>query len=106
MQEWSMQFLQMMTMQNGQITEILYGSDFPYTNLIKPRNDAYEICAQSGLLDPEKVDPLKEIRAWNPLLANYIFTKNLELETENGEKLRFPNATFTGEFKDTNLILI
>jgi hypothetical protein len=85
---------------------LLYGSDHPYTNLIKPRNDAYELCAQAGLLGQKKVEPLKEIRAWNPLLANYVFTKNLELTTADGKKLRFSESTFTGKFKDVELKLI
>jgi uncharacterized protein len=91
---------------NEEGVRLIYGSDYPYTNLIKPKNDAYDICAQAGLLDPEKVEALKEIRAWNPLLANYIFTKNLELQLPNGERLEFPESTFTGEFKDAELKLI
>ena len=91
---------------NEEGIRLIYGSDYPFTNLIKPRNDAYEICAQYGLLPLEKVEPLKEIRAWNPLLANYVFTKNLELRLSCGEVLRFPEATFTGEFKDAELNLI
>lgn len=85
---------------------LLYGSDYPYTNLIQPNNDAYDACAKYGLLAPEKVKPLKEIRAWNPLLANYIFTRNLELRTAEGQVYQFPKSTFTGEFSDAELKLI
>lgn len=85
---------------------LIYGSDYPYTNLIKPNHDAYEECSAAGLLDPEKVKPLKEIRSWNPLLANYLFTRNLELTQSSGEKIRFPDATFSGVFEDGELRLI
>ncbi|MBA3957186.1 MAG: amidohydrolase family protein [Parachlamydiaceae bacterium] len=85
---------------------LIYGSDYPFTNLIKPRKDAYEICAQEGLLDQEKVEPLKEIRNWNPLLANYVFTKNLAYVDETGKTFAFPLQTFTGEFSDGELVLI
>lgn len=90
---------------NEEGIRLIYGSDYPYTNLIKPKNDAYDICAKAGLLPVEKVKPMKEIRSWNPLLANYIFTKNLELQLDNGERLRFSEATFTGEFLDAKLCL-
>lgn len=85
---------------------IIYGSDYPYTNLIKPKNDAYDICTEAGLLDPEKVVPLKEIRALNPPLANYVFTKNLVLPKLFGESIRFPDATFTLDFDDGPLQLV
>lgn len=85
---------------------LLYGSDYPYTNLIKPQSDAYEICAKAGLLDPDKVSPLKEIRSWNPLLANYIFTRQIEWRMPSGEKIRFAKSTFTYEFPDGELELI
>lgn len=91
---------------NEKGVRIIYGSDYPYTNLVQPGKDAYEICAKEGLLDPQKVKPLKELRNWNPLLANFVFTKNLQLRTEEGEILEFPNCTFDGEFKDANLILV
>lgn len=84
---------------------LIYGSDYPYTNLIKPRNDAYEVCAKFGLLDSAIVKPLKEIRAWNPLLANFVFTRNLEYIDATGEKIRFPESTFTGIFMDAELNL-
>lgn len=84
----------------------IYGSDYPYSNLIRPKNDAYDTCAAYGLLDPEKVKPLKQIRKYNPLLANYVFTKNLELQLPGGESIRFPESTFTGDFEDANLNLI
>ena len=83
----------------------IYGSDYPYTNLIQPGKDAYDLCAKAGLLAKQKVKPLKEIREWNPLLANYIFTKNLAMTGSHGEKLSFPECTFTGEFSDGELIL-
>lgn len=83
----------------------IYGSDYPFTNLIRPKNDSYEKCAQAGLLSPEKVSMLKEIRAWNPLLANYVFTRNLALKQE-GKDIQFPLSTFTGKFKDTELNLV
>jgi mannonate dehydratase len=91
---------------NEEGIRLIYGSDYPFTNLIKPKNDAYVICAQAGLLDPEKVEPLKEIRSWNPLLANYVFTRHLELQLATGEKIKFPDCTFTGAFKDAELKLI
>lgn len=81
---------------------LIYGSDYPFTNLIKPRNDAYDTCCAAGLLASEKVDPLNEIRDWNPLLANMVFTRHLEVTTNNGTK-RFPVSTFTGEFIDAPL---
>jgi len=84
---------------------LIYGSDYPFTNLIQPNKDGYELCATAGLLDAAKVQPLKEIRAWNPLLANYIFTRNLELSTPEGEKIRFLDSTFTGQFKGAELRL-
>lgn len=84
---------------------LIYGSDYPYTNLVKPGNDAYDLCADFGLLDPQKVEPLKEIRNWNPLLANYVFTQHLELTKEDGAKIRFPACTFTGEFEGASLNL-
>lgn len=85
---------------------LIYGSDYPFTNLIKPRNDAFDTCSSFGLLSAEKVTPLKEIRAWNPLLANMIFTRNLELKSDSGKMLRFPDCTFTGEFQDAPINLI
>ncbi len=91
---------------NEEGIRLIYGSDYPYTNLVKPRKDAYDICAQAGLLHVEQVQPLKEIRNWNPLLANYVFTKQLELCLPNGDKLKFPDSTFTGKFQDAELILI
>ena len=91
---------------NEEGIRLIYGSDYPFTNLIKPKNDAYDLRARAGLLNPEKVKPLKEIRSWNPLLANYVFTKNLELQFPNEEKIGFPECTFTGEFKDAPLKLI
>lgn len=84
---------------------LIYGSDYPFTNLIKPKMDAYDGTAQAKLLNPEHVKPLKEIRNWNPLLANYIFTKNLRHTTEEGIELKFPESTFTGKFTDGELIL-
>lgn len=84
----------------------IYGSDYPFTNLIQPANDAYEQFAASGLLDPTKVRPLQEIRSWNPLLANYVFTKNLELKMEHGKTIRFPEATFTAKFKGAEIKFI
>lgn len=83
----------------------IYGSDYPHTNLIQPKKDAYNLCSKAGLLEPDKVKPLKEIREWNPLLANYVFTRNLEITGPTGEKLKFPISTFTGEFKDAELHL-
>lgn len=85
---------------------LVYGSDYPYTNLIRPNNDAYDETSKAGLLDPTLVAPLKEIRAWNPLLANYIFTRNLEWKNAEDEGIRFPDATFTGEFPDAPLKVI
>lgn len=84
---------------------LIYGSDYPYTNLIKPKADAYKICCEAGLLDHHKVKALKEIRSWNPLLANYVFTRNLEVVTDNGRKFSFPKCTFNGEFEDGELVL-
>lgn len=91
---------------NEEGVRLFYGSDYPFTNLVKPRSDAFVITAEANLLDPNKVEPLKEIRNWNPLLANYVFTKNLELVKENGEKIKFPDSTFTGRFEDAPLNLI
>lgn len=54
------------------------------------------------LLDPAKVKPLKEIRNWNPLLANYVFARNLALEHQ-GYLIRFPEATFSGELLESAL---
>lgn len=82
----------------------VYGSDYPYTNLVKPGMDAYDLFAEEGLLSFDKVKPLKEIRAWNPLLANFIFTRQLELTYEE-KKIQFPTETFTGEFSDAPLFL-
>jgi hypothetical protein len=90
---------------NEEGIRLIYGSDYPFTNLIKPKNDAYDLCANARILDREKVGPLKEIRSWNPLLANYVFTKNLELQLPTGETLKFPEETFTGEFKDVEFKL-
>lgn len=84
---------------------LLYGSDYPFTNLIRPNHDAYSECAQSGLLDKCKVLPLKEIRNWNPLLANYVFTRNLEYISPEGSKKRFYNESFTYQFSDAPLKL-
>jgi|694.fasta_scaffold22992_8 predicted TIM-barrel fold metal-dependent hydrolase len=79
---------------------LVYGSDYPFTNLLKPGNDAYELCAKAGLLDSSKVEPLKEIRNWNPLLANYVFARNVAIETSEGQ-LTFPDRVFTGDvFED------
>lgn len=83
----------------------IYGSDYPHTNLIQPKKDAYDLCSRAGLLEPYKVKPLKEIREWNPLLANYVFTRNLEMKGPFGEILKFPISTFTGEFKDGELFI-
>lgn len=84
---------------------LIYGSDYPFTNLVQPNNDGYDLCAKAGLLNPDYVSPLKEIRQWNPLLANYVFTRNLELKTESGETLQFHESTFTGKFKNAELVL-
>lgn len=79
----------------------LYGSDYPFTNLIKPGNDPYPLMAKAGLLDPGLVKPLGEIRQWNPLLANFVFTYNLRIKSEDGqEDIHFPDTTFSGHFKD------
>ncbi|MBA3720932.1 MAG: amidohydrolase family protein [Parachlamydiaceae bacterium] len=85
---------------------LIYGSDYPYTNLIKPRNDAYTTCSKAGLVDPRYVKPLQEIREWNPLLANYIFTRVLEFQRIDGEKIRFPKSIFNGEYEGAKLKLI
>lgn len=74
----------------------IYGSDYPLTNLVQPGKDAFDECAKGGLLDPVKVKPLKEIRQWNPLLANYVFARNLVLETAEGP-ISFPEKVFSGE---------
>lgn len=76
----------------------IYGSDYPHINLIQPGKDAYDLCAKAGLLTRSKVKPLKEIRKWNPLLANYVFTRNIEMKKESGEIIRFQIETFTGDF--------
>jgi uncharacterized protein len=81
---------------------LIYGSDFPHTNLIQPGKDAYDLCANAGLLDSYKVGPLKEIRNWNPLLANYIFARNLILKT-NVDTILFPEKTFSGEMFESAL---
>lgn len=83
----------------------IYGSDYPYTNLIKPRQDAYDLFAENGLINKEKVKSLKEIRAWNPLLANYVFTRQLQLINEEGNIISFPLETFTGDFPGAELDL-
>jgi len=75
---------------------LIYGSDYPITNLVQPSQDAYNECAMSGLLHQGKVKPLKEIRNWNPLLANYVFARNLRIETQEGT-IAFPEETFSGK---------
>lgn len=84
---------------------LIYGSDYPFTNLVQPTSDGYDLCAKAGLLNPDHVSALKEIRQWNPLLANYVFTRNLELKRESGETVRFQESTFTGKFKNAELVL-
>ncbi len=86
---------------NEEGIRLLYGTDYPYTNLIQPQHDAYELCAAAGLLPPSYTQPLKEIRAWNPLLANYVFTQHLSAQGS-----AFPEATFTGVFPEAPLHLI
>ncbi len=85
--------------------KFVYGTDYPYTNLIQPGKDAYQLFAQAGLLDPKYPPLLNEIRQWNPLLANFVFTFHIALEHE-GKKLHFPLATFNGDFEDGRLLLI
>lgn len=75
----------------------IYGSDYPYTNLVQPGKDAYKLMAKANLLDPNFVQPLREIRRWNPLLANFVFTRYLRLQTDQGV-LSFPLSTFSGNF--------
>lgn len=82
---------------------LIYGSDYPFTNLIQPSHDAYGQCAKSGLLNKGKVKPLQEIRNWNPLLANYVFARNLTLDTAEGE-ITFHEETFTGKMFDSALL--
>lgn len=81
----------------------IYGSDYPYTNLVKPGSDAFPLLAKSRLLDENLVEPLKQIRQWNPLLAYYICTRQLTCEIEHN-RVRFPDATFTGQFSDISLV--
>lgn len=91
---------------NEEGIRLFYGSDYPYTHLvIKPKKDPYDTFANAGLLDQTVVQALKEIRALNPLLGNYIFTRNLCLK-EDGRLFKFPDATFTGKFKDGELQFI
>ena len=85
---------------------LLYGSDYPYTNLVQPKNDAYDLCCAAGLLSLNDAISLKEIRSWNPLLANFIFTKTLAWLVDDQTTLRFPEASFTGEFKGAEVDLI
>ncbi len=80
---------------------LVYGSDYPYTNLVQPSSDAYDLSAEAGLLPESVVGPLKEIRDWNPLLANYVFARNLECRG-----IKFPLETFTGQFLGAELFLI
>lgn len=82
---------------------LIYGSDYPFTNLVQPSHDAYEECAETGLLDKAKVNPLKEIRDWNPLLANYVFARNLAVETPEG-LVTFPEEAFSGEMFESVMI--
>lgn len=85
---------------------LIYGSDYPYTNLVRPKNDAYEEFAKCGLLDSHLVGPLKEIRGWNPLLANFVFTRVLSVTISEGDVRGFPDCTFTGRFKEAELNLV
>ncbi len=34
---------------------LIYGSDYPFTNLVQPNNDGYDLCAKAGLLNPDYV---------------------------------------------------
>lgn len=77
---------------------IIYGSDYPYTNLIA--DDAYEMFEGHEILEDWMTIPLQEIRAWNPLLANFIFARMIKYEG-----ISFPDSTFTGNFKDGALYL-
>lgn len=81
---------------------LIYGSDYPVTNLIQPRMDAHQILAKAKLLERSFIKPLNEIRRWNPLLASFILTKSLCLKSGN-RTLRFPPETYTGRFKDADL---
>ena len=40
------------------------------------------------------------------MLANFVFTKNLELQIEDGSAVKFPDSTFTGEFEDGEIVLV
>lgn len=92
---------------NEEGVRLFYGSDYPYTHLvIRPKRDPYYTFAKAGLLDQAAVEPLKELRALNPLIANYVFIRNLCLSLPNGEKLKFPDSTFTGQFPDGELQFI
>jgi hypothetical protein len=82
---------------------LVYGSDYPFTNLVQPSHDAYDQCAQAGLIEEAKVNPLKEIRNWNPLLANYVFARNLAIETQEGS-ITFPEETFSGEMFEQGML--
>lgn len=75
--------------------QFIYGSDYPYTNLVAPGKDAYELFAKHELLNPKWVQPLKEIRQWNPLLANFVFTRLISYVNEDGEVIRFPDNSFS-----------
>lgn len=80
---------------------ILYGSDYPYTNLIPPRKDPLKILAARGLLDQRFVAPLQEIRSLNPLLGNFVAVRQIKLQG-----LSFPDETFTGDFADGSIKLM
>lgn len=82
---------------------LVYGSDYPFTNLIQPSHDAYDECVTAGLLDEAKLYPLKEIRNWNPLLANYVFARNLAIETRDGP-ITFPEKAFSGEMLESSML--
>lgn len=84
---------------------IVYGSDYPYINLVKPFNDPYKMLSKAGLLSNELVGPLQEIRNWNPLLANFVAVRNMTVKVKE-KKVAFPEATFTGEFSDGTLELV
>lgn len=66
---------------------IVYGSDYPYTNLGKAR---YNFYATQGWLKKNEVEPLNEIRQANPLLANFIAMSILTIKGN-----QFPIKTFT-----------
>lgn len=83
----------------------LYSSDLPNTRNASDR-DPYAEFAKIGLIEKGLVEPLKEIRRWNPLLANFVFTYNINLHLTTGRRISFKREVFTGNYGNAPLNLI